>query len=164
MSNKTRWIAGTLVLAVLGMGTVHAGDQGCPGRGHGGGMALLKSADANADGSTTVAEAQAKLLERSTAMDSNKDGAISVDEVEAFHQARRAERRNARFAAMDVDKNGSVSVAEFTAGHAERLTRMDSNKDGVLDNNDRGQGQGQGQGRGRGDGHGHGHGYGHEQN
>ena len=157
MSNKTRWIAGTLVLAVLGMGAVHAGDQGCPGRGgHGGGMALLKSADANADGNTTVAEAQAKLLERSTAMDSNKDGAISVDEVEAFHQARRAERRNARFAAMDVDKNGSVSVAEFTAGHAERLTFMDSNKDGVLDANDRGHGQGRGQG--------HGHGYGHEQN
>ena len=78
----------------------------------------------------------------------------TVDEVEAFHQARRAERRNARFAAMDVDKNGSVSVAEFTAAHAERLTWMDSNKDGVLDANDRGHGQGRG----------HGHGYGHEQN
>lgn len=157
MSNKTRWITGMLVLGVMGMGAVHAGAQGCPGRGgHGGGMALLKSADANADGSTTVAEAQAKLLERSNAMDANKDGVIGVDELEAFHQARRAERRNARLAAMDADKNGSVSVAEFTAGRAERLTWMDSNKDGVLDNNDRGHGQGRGQG--------HGHGYGHEQN
>lgn len=156
MSNSTRWIAGTLVLAVLGMGAVHAGDggRGCPG-GHGGGaMAMLKQADANADGVTTVAEARAKLLERSTAMDANKDGAISVDEMEAFRQARRAERRNAHFATMDADKNGAVSVEEFTAAHAERLARMDSNKDGVLDNNDREHGQGRGQG----------HGYGHEQN
>lgn len=153
MSNKTRWIAGTLVLAVLGIGAVHAGDgQGCPGGhgGHGGGMAMLKGADANADGTTTIAEAQAKLLERSTAMDTNKDGAISVDEVEAFHQARRAERRNAHFAAMDTDKNGTVSVAEFTAGHAERLAQMDSNQDGVLDANDRHHGQGHGGGHGHG--------------
>lgn len=155
MSNTTRWIAGTLVLAVLGIGAAQAGGgPGCPGGhgGHGGGaMAMLKQADANGDGTTTVAEAQAKLLERSVAMDGNKDGAISADEIEAFHQARRAERRNARFAAMDADKNGMVSVAEFTAGHAERLAKMDSNKDGVLDDNDRGHGQG------------HGHGHGHEQ-
>lgn len=155
MSNKTRWIAGTLVLAVLGIGAAHAGDQACPGGhgGHGGGMAMLKQADANADGITTVAEAQAKLLQRSAAMDGNQDGSISVDELEAFHQARRAERRNARFAAMDADKNGSVSVAEFTAGHAERLAQMDSNKDGVLDQNDRRHGQG----------HGGGHGHDHDQ-
>lgn len=135
MSNSARWIAGTLVLAMFG---ISAG-QACDMRGgHGGehGMAMLKQADANKDGVTTIVEMQAKVLEHATAMDSNKDGAVTSEEVGAFRTQMRAERRAAHFQTLDTDKDGKVSVQEFAAAHGERMAQWDRNKDGVLDAKD----------------------------
>lgn len=137
MSNRTRWMAGAAVLAVLAMGVAHAGGgHGGHYGGHQGGMQMLKQADANGDGQTTLAEAQAKVLERATAIDTNKDGAITAAELQAHREQMRAERRAARMAAMDADKNGTVSVEEFAAVHSERLARVDRNGDGILDADD----------------------------
>lgn len=137
MSNRTRWMAGAAVLAVLAMGVAQAGGgHGGHYGGHQGGMQMLKQADANGDGQTTLAEAQAKVLERATAIDANKDGAITAAELQAHREQMRAERRAARLAAMDADKNGAVSVEEFAAVHSERLARFDRNGDGILDADD----------------------------
>lgn len=139
MSNRTRWMAGAAVLA-LAMGVAHAGSghggHGGHWGGQQGGMQMLKQADANGDGQTTLAEAQAKVLERATAIDGNKDGAITPAELQAHREQMRAERRAARLAAMDADKNGAVSVEEFAAVHSERLARFDRNGDGILDADD----------------------------
>lgn len=141
MSNRTRWMAGAAVLAVLAMGVAHAGGgHGGHYGGHQGGMQMLKQADANGDGQTTLAEAQAKVLERATAIDTNKDGAITAAELQAHREQMRAERRAARMAAMDADKNGTVSVEEFAAVHSERLARFDRNGDGILDADDHSRG------------------------
>lgn len=141
MGNRTHWIAGALVVAALAVGVAHAG-----GGRHEHHLQMLKQADANGDGQTTLAEAQAKVLQRASAIDANKDGAISVEELQAHREQMRAERRAARFAAMDADKNGQVSVEEFAAEHAARLERFDRNGDGVLDASDHPRGHRHGEG------------------
>ncbi len=149
MSNRTRWM-GAAVLALLAMGVAHAGGgHGGHYGGHQGGMQMLKQADANGDGQTTLAEAQTKVLERATAIDANKDGAITATELQAHREQMRAERRAARLAAMDADKNGAVSVEEFAAVHSERLARFDRNGDGILDADDHPRGYRHGDGRQR---------------
>lgn len=57
---------------------------------------------------------------RLTAMDANGDGQVSVEEMRAAHQARRAERLNTRFARLDTDGDGAISKAEFEAQPAAR--------------------------------------------
>jgi len=57
---------------------------------------------------------------RLTAMDANGDGQVSVEEMRAAHQARRAEHLTARFARLDADGDGVLSKAEFEAQPAAR--------------------------------------------
>lgn len=73
---------------------------------------MHRSGDANGDGVSTRAEAQAKAEEHFTKRDGNGDGKIDA----ADHEARRA----AMFDRMDADKNGQVSRAEFIAMHTMR--------------------------------------------
>lgn len=129
MDNKTRWTAVSLmVAAVLAVGVAHAG-----GGRHG---EMLKQADTNGDGQTTLAEAQAKVLEKAIGIDADKDGAISAGELQAHRERMRAERQAAHLQRMDANKDGKVSVEEFAAVHSERVARFDRNGDGVLDAND----------------------------
>lgn len=144
MSNRTQWIAGTLVLALLGVGVAEARGDRMHGQG-GRGAEMLKQADADGDGIVTIAEVQARILQRASNIDANKDGTISAAEMDAHREQMRAERRARRFADLDADKNGSVSVEEFAAAQSERVSRMDSNGDGVIDASDK---------RGRGGRHG----------
>jgi hypothetical protein len=69
-------------------------------------------AQANNDGESTRAEAQAKAEEHFSRMDANRDGKIDSADREARHAA--------MFDKMDTDKNGQVSRAEFTAMHSMR--------------------------------------------
>lgn len=57
---------------------------------------------------------------RLTAMDANGDGEVSVEEMRAAHQARRAQRLDTRFARLDADGDGVLSKAEFEAQPAAR--------------------------------------------
>lgn len=68
----------------------------------------------------TRAQAEAKVREHFTRLDSNGDAVVTRDELTAFADAARDKAMDARFAQMDADKNGSISRAEFDAGHAER--------------------------------------------
>ncbi|MFT4055389.1 MAG: EF-hand domain-containing protein [Novosphingobium sp.] len=47
--------------------------------------------------------------------DTNRDGTVTLDELHALVEARRAVIIKDRFAAIDTDRNGSISMAEFTA-------------------------------------------------
>lgn len=73
-------------------------------------------------GPKTRAEVQAKVSERFTKVDVNRDGFITQAEMDASREARKAERtakrgeRQAeRFAKLDADKNGQLSQSEFSA-------------------------------------------------
>ncbi len=74
--------------------------------------AMHRGGDANGDGVSTRAEAQAKAEDHFTKRDGNRDGKIDAADREA--------RRLAMFDRMDADKNGQVSRAEFIAMHTMR--------------------------------------------
>ena len=56
-----------------------------------------------------------RRVERLRAVDANRDGQVTAEEMRAYAQARHAERRAAQFDRLDADKNGAVSRAEFEA-------------------------------------------------
>lgn len=68
----------------------------------------------------TRAEVVAQVKEHFAKVDANKDGAITMDEMRAYHDAKRAERLDAMFKAMDANGDGSISRAEFETAHAGR--------------------------------------------
>jgi hypothetical protein len=79
------------------------------------GMDRLRAADTNGDGMISREEAKAlpRLLKNFDALDADKNGQISADEMRAARQA----RHNAAFDKLDTDKNGVLSREEFNAAH-----------------------------------------------
>lgn len=49
------------------------------------------------------------------AADTNRDGTVTLDELHAMVEARRAVIIKDRFTAIDTDRNGAISMAEFSA-------------------------------------------------
>ena len=86
-------------------------------------------ADTDGDSRLSQAEFVGARLQRLTAMDANGDGSVTADERRATHQARRAQRADARFDRLDANDDGSISRAEFDArkearaDHGSRPTR-----------------------------------------
>jgi len=104
------------------------------------------SLDANSDGSIDRAEAakSPRLLERFDAIDTNKDGKLSKEEMprRGDHAGKRGPRDGGpreAMAKLDADKDGRISRAESAAGEgrfATRFDEMDANKDGYVDRTD----------------------------
>jgi Ca2+-binding EF-hand superfamily protein len=125
-----------------------AGEQG---RGHGKGhnkgrhgqrgMDMQKMLDADGNGTITLTEFQAPMIQRLIAADTDKDGNITEAELAAHRtvmQAERMERRNERRAArmisrLDADGDKIITTAELETLGKDRFARMDDNKDGVID-------------------------------
>ena len=131
MSKLTNRIAaaGAALLLVVGVAAM--------ARPHGGhGMGLAPEMDVDADGKFSEAVLAAALSKRAASMDANGDGFIVADEVEAYHQARKAERRAARFArmseALDANSDGKLSVEEFATGTHDRMMKRDADGDGAI--------------------------------
>ena len=61
-------------------------------------------------------------------LDTNDDGAISLDELTA--------RQDRRFARLDHDENGMIEKHEFNARLITMFHRMDRDRDGVLRGNE----------------------------
>jgi hypothetical protein len=70
-------------------------------------------------GPQTRAEVEAKVKKHFTAVDANKDGAITGEERDAFKAAHRGEMRDKMFTILDADKNGQISREEFDAHHRD---------------------------------------------
>jgi Ca2+-binding EF-hand superfamily protein len=97
---KTLFTMGASAMALLGAAAAFAAPGDMPGRG-------------KPVGDLTRAQLVQKLDERFAALDTNKDGVITKDELQAARKA----RHDARFARLDKDGNGSISREEFDAGH-----------------------------------------------
>lgn len=76
--------------------------------------------DADRDGRLSQAEFVEGRAARLAAVDANRDGSVTRDEMQAAMQARRAQRADQRFAKLDANGDGSITRAEFDAGHAAR--------------------------------------------
>ena len=88
--------------------------------------------DANKDGAIQVDEFSS--TERLKAADTNGDGTLSSDEIEALVLKRMVERETRRLTnRLDVDGDGKVTLAEVENQKAKRFALMDRNNDGKLD-------------------------------
>jgi len=112
--------ASTLVLADPGAGPVR-----------GAMIERLKAADTDGNGMLSRQEAAAlpRIAERFDAIDANRDGQVSFEELRAYHQAQRAQHG---IGSADANGDGKVSREEFLARAAARFDGLDANKDGVL--------------------------------
>lgn len=96
--------------------------------------------DTNGDGVIDRSEAAAnpRLAAKFDALDKNKDGKLSRDELPRWKHGRRG-GPGAWMAKLDVNKDGRISREEAKADPrlAARFDQLDVNKDGYLDKADR---------------------------
>jgi len=103
--------------------------------------------DTNADGKVEMAEFVAERNEGYARRDFNGDGMVHQEEYVSEYEVRleqqleeRRERSieaaNFRFTVMDTDDDEAMSLDEFHASSKMMFTRLDSNEDGVVDEED----------------------------
>lgn len=116
--------------------------------------------DTNSDGVLSQEELQAPMQERFAAADTNGDGALSAEELAEAAQTRRAERMVQR---LDQNDDGLIQAEEMMAGRGDRspMERIDVDGNGEISEEEFADAQerhgDRGDRRGK-RGHGHGHG------
>ncbi|MGL4236485.1 MAG: EF-hand domain-containing protein [Tabrizicola sp.] len=133
----------TAVVALALSGAVFASvalaEKG-PGGSGGRGAMLLEQFDAmdtDKDGKLSLAELEAHRKAEFTAADTNGDGALSAEELAARQLAKFSETLADRTARMidnmDNDGNGTISEDEIGEGPGERnFARLDTDNDGAI--------------------------------
>ena len=94
----------------------------------------LRTADTDANGLISLAEAQAFLNKVFVEIDTNGDGNISLAELQAAHQARAGGMRGQGWKRWDADHDGKLSQGEVANAPrlAAQFTAIDTNGDGFL--------------------------------
>ena len=133
-------------MAVAGAALLAATAYAAEGRGEGRGGGHWDKMDVNGDGELSADEMDAKTAEFLSKADTDGNGAISKAEIKAFHEARRAERKEAR----NPDKNGDgvVDRTEYLNAAQERFDKMDKDGNGVISEDEQRQRRGRGHRRG----------------
>ncbi|MFM9843219.1 MAG: EF-hand domain-containing protein [Dongiaceae bacterium] len=139
ISVKKLALSGAAVLLVAGgVGAAAYAAQARHGEGHRGHGArwmemMLEPMDADNNGSITRSEIETATAAQAAEIDSNKDGAITAEEVVAYREKQRLQRLANEIKAMDKDGNGTVSVQEYQAAQSWRLARLDDDGNGTID-------------------------------
>ncbi len=94
---------------------------------HGGGKGLGRF-DRDGNGSVTKDEMRTTAIEQFDKTDTNHDGRLTQDEIQAAHRERAAKR----FAEKDANKDGKLSRDEVAKMPDQVFARLDTNKDGFL--------------------------------
>ncbi|HRQ63929.1 MAG TPA: hypothetical protein PKZ76_03545 [Xanthomonadaceae bacterium] len=84
-------------------------------------------------GPIVIAEARERAVARAAEMDADGDGYISMEERQAYHEARRAERMAAMMQRRGIDPEAKVSVEDFVERRITWLEKLDVNGDGIVD-------------------------------
>lgn len=99
--------------------------------------ALLEQFDTNGDGAISQDEIDAVRAGELAEYDTNGDGTLSLEEYQAYWMARFYERMVDAFQRLDANGDGEITAEEFNAGLANIVARLDRNGDGVLNADDR---------------------------
>ncbi len=87
-------------------------------------------------GPLTKKEAEKRWKERFSEFDLNRDGKVTADELVAWQEKKRAERRRKmaerRLERFDANGDGVVTAKEFEEFHAKRFAEADADGDGVI--------------------------------
>jgi Ca2+-binding EF-hand superfamily protein len=135
---KTSWVVAS-VLALTPV-TLLAANEGHHRSGRGG-PDMLKMWDTNSDGVVTKDEAAAasasNTAKRFDAMDLNKDGQITADELKQGREERREQMKqklDASFKAADKNADGGLTKEEAQGMPRieQHFDALDANKDGVV--------------------------------
>ena len=110
------------------------------------GRGPLARLDGNKDG--TIQLDEFTNMDRLKAADTNGDGTLSQDEIEALALKQIVERQARRITnRLDIDGDGTVTIAEVEKHKAKRFALMDRNDDGKLDRDELRHGKNWGKGR-----------------
>ena len=88
--------------------------------------------DANENGLIERNEIESAKNAKFATIDTNGDGGLSMDELYAYREAKRVERRARRFARQDVNGDGLIGPEEFQSRRMSRFDRMDLDGDGQI--------------------------------
>ncbi len=110
-------------------------------------QAFIANYDLNGDGQLTAAEFEQARAAQLRAMDSNGDGRIDETEyVQEFtarmteeqkaHRTKQLKQAHVRFGVLDGNKDGNLTVREFAVSGTGMFAGWDSNKDGVINEQD----------------------------
>jgi Ca2+-binding EF-hand superfamily protein len=84
--------------------------------------------DRDGNGAVTRDEMRTTAVEQFQKIDLNKDGRLTLDEIQAAHR----EHAAARFAEKDANKDGKLERTEVPRMPDEMFKRLDANNDGAL--------------------------------
>jgi Ca2+-binding EF-hand superfamily protein len=89
---------------------------------------FLQHFDKNGDGKVQVAELPERMQQRLAAADTDKDGVLSPEEMNAFHSKMKA----AKFAKSDKNGDGALDATEVSPERWARIQVADADKDGKV--------------------------------
>ncbi|UUX50019.1 hypothetical protein NUH88_21845 [Nisaea acidiphila] len=92
----------------------------------------FKEADANGDQKLTKAEMYQARGARAAAIDTDNDGTISAEEMDAARKEVRMKRMARMLDRLDSDGDGVVTTEEYARADSFMMRRMDSDRDGVV--------------------------------
>jgi Ca2+-binding EF-hand superfamily protein len=106
-----------------------AGDKARRGKGKRGGK-LFERADANGDSVLDATEFRGNA-ERFANIDTDSNGSLTREELEAGHKKHKGKRGGKRFKKSDANGDGALDSSEFR-GPAKAFSRLDADNDGKL--------------------------------
>lgn len=135
---KKRFVVAAAAVVVTGaafVGVVQAQDaRGIAPRG--GNAGLLEAFDTNKDGAVTQDEINAARGANLAKFDANRDGKLSVEEYTALWLDAVRTDMVRQFQGHDADGDGQVTADEFNARFKDAVARADVNRDGKVDATD----------------------------
>ncbi|MEH6495210.1 MAG: EF-hand domain-containing protein [Pseudomonas marincola] len=122
----------TGVIAAIALPTAVYATKNADKWGHEGLQEMFEKHDANKDGVMTPDEMPEKWASRFDKLDTDKNGSLTLTEIETSHKMRKEKRMEKMMSKFDTDQDGKVSESEVTAFVLEKFKKMDADGDGSL--------------------------------
>lgn len=143
MNRRLKFAAiGASLIALVGAAGIATAQQDWHRGGHGHGMMMMMRSmmdryDTNKDGAISQDEINANRTSWHTEFDANKDGNLDLKEFQQLWLKARNEEMVREFQRFDRDGDGKVTLDEYKQPLESTVADMDRNGDGVLNRLDR---------------------------